>query len=74
MGAECSVDRKDKLKDKSKKEDEDIEINSLDISSLSRSFFDCKNYKEYIIKMEILKQKIKDIIYKIENRTDFSLK
>jgi hypothetical protein len=70
MGAECSVDRKDKKREISKKDENQLEGNILE-PNLSRSFFDCKNYKEYTIKMEILKEKIKEIIYKIENRTEF---
>jgi len=72
MGAECSVERKEKSKDRLKKPEQELESNILD-SSQSRSFFDCKNYKEYTIKMEVLKEKIKEITYRIENRTEFSM-
>jgi hypothetical protein len=72
MGAECSVERKEKKKDNTKKDEDEFEDNILE-PNMSRSFFDCKNYKEYTVKMEILKEKIKEIIYKIENRTEFSM-
>jgi hypothetical protein len=72
MGAECSAERKEKSKDRLKKPEEEIESNIMDLSQ-SKSFFDCKNYKEYTVKMEILKEKIKEITYRIENRTEFSM-
>ncbi len=83
MGADCSVDRKEILhtenkadKGSSKNEDAKINLNNsfeVNGSNHNKNSFslDCKSYKDYNNKIEMIKIKIKEIIKKVEVINDF---
>jgi hypothetical protein len=69
MGAECSVDRSANTTSEPRESS-----NSKEQEEASKMFtLQCKNYRDFSIKIELIKSKIKDLLKKIEVLNDFTV-